>query len=467
MSEGTGQQSANTKKQSAYAKFDHLAMVYILRGITSEEKALSAEKLANMLKVYLGEEYSSKTAGRKLKEILDIQDWRSETDPAAKEEKRRLAKVLFSLYGGKIRAAGGEHKRFYFEPCLDDASMKMLNGTVVTNSFLSQEEKRYLLSKMRYLNMLGEYGERAADKGNPDEDKPDPYDEEVLAFPGEENLFLHNTVLLEQCITAGWQVEMTYGIYDYDIDGGVIDYHERCEEAGIKKYRINPYAMFWNEGHYYLLATYDINHQPAYMKEIGTPVNFRVDRIVKISVVMQEEARGRKKVKLPVSREPIPSRLKEFFKEEDIGYDTYPADAAAFDSDMDEDEFIWVNGYRDQKQCRFDAKAYCARFPRMRISEHSNPITCRLECTPWSLQILIDTFGSVLKISESSKIHDKNELDYNGRPQTFIEVQIEQVEFENIRDFCLANPEYITPVSPRPLVNAVKEKLEKILKRYS
>ena len=37
---------------------------------------------------------------------------------------------------------------------------------------------------------------------------------------------------------------------------------------------------------------------------------------------------------------------------------------------------------------------------------------------------------------------------------------------KNIRDFCVAHPEYIMPVEPRRLVKAVKEKLEMILKRY-
>ncbi len=143
---------------------------------------------------------------------------------------------------------------------------------------------------------------------------------------------------------------------------------------------------------------------------------------------------------------------------------------AEFDQYVAEDEYDGIAG-RDsdhayEEVLKFDAAAYSARFPAMRISEHSDPIDCRLECTQWSLQILIDTFGNVLQVRKSGKSHGKDELDYNGRPQTFIEVEIKDVEFENIRDFCLAHPEYIMPVAPRKLVRAVKEKLEMILKKY-
>ncbi|MBR4759207.1 MAG: WYL domain-containing protein, partial [Lachnospiraceae bacterium] len=232
------------------------------------------------------------------------------------------------------------------------------------------------------------------------------------------------------------QIEMTYGIYDLSETG--IDYHERMAQGEVRVYTLNPYALHWNGGHYYLLATYVKGFRPSYVKEDGTPVNFRVDRIVSIMLRKKPMPVGKKKkadAGVYVKREPIPWRLNEFLKE-------YPDEAIVFDS-----------------------QGYGARFPAMRISEHSRLIDCRLECTAWSLQILVDTFGNVLEVKKSSRPHEAEEKDYNGRDQDFLEAVIKSVEFENIRDFCLMHPEYITPLGPPELVEAVREKLMKAVKR--
>jgi predicted DNA-binding transcriptional regulator YafY len=268
------------------------------------------------------------------------------------------------------------------------------------------------------MNMLGELNELPDEDDNDETIAPMPSEEDNI-FPGDNSRFIKNTVLLDYAIREKLQVEITYGIYDVYENG--IDYHHRMENGKNKIYRLNPYALFWGDGHYYLLATYVSGYEPPYMKEKDTNINFRVDRIIDVRIVKEKGA----------VCEKIPKRLKNFFDTEGI----------------------------------FDDVSYSARFPGMRISEHSNMIDCIIECTPWSLQILVDTFGTLIEVSESRREHKKNEVDYNGRKQKFLEVKIKQVEFENIRDYCLSHPEYITPVEPKELVMAVKDKLTECLKK--
>ncbi len=421
-----GSVATNTKKtttpheQSDYAQYDIPTLIYILKSYKTVDKALYASTLAEEMKEVLGESYSEKTLKRKLDRILEIQNWENEKNEDKRVEKKKLAEIMYCVYGGRIVAVGATKKKYYFEPCLDDGSMKMLNGTVVSNSFLSEEEKSYLLSRMKMLNMLEdcydleetgeEYNDLSAEKSDNTE------------LPGGGNRFLFNTSHLNEAIEKRIQIEIKYGIYDISNNG--IDFHPRNGESGeVKKYRINPYALFWNNGHYYLLATYVKDFAPNYMKEYGTPVNFRVDRVISVNPVRDKSDKSWAK------RESIPSRLSEFF--DSIGRDTE----------------------------NFKSSKYCATFPAMRISEKENRIECKFECTSWSLQILVDAFGTDIRVGKSYITHDKNELDYNNRPQEFIVATVKDVEFENARDFCLANPEYIRPISPTKLVSAVKSKL--------
>ncbi len=401
-----------------FVRYDLFALAYILRGITSESLAVSAAGLADEMKLYLGKEYSVRTLDRKLSDILDIQAWDKEQRIHKRKYKKEMAQILYCIYGGRILTTGNKYKKYYFEPCLDNASMHMLNGVVLSNRFLSQEEKAYLLTRMKLMNMLGELNELPDEDDNDETIAPMPSEEDNI-FPGDNSRFIKNTVLLDYAIREKLQVEITYGIYDVYENG--IDYHHRMENGKNKIYRLNPYALFWGDGHYYLLATYVSGYEPPYMKEKDTNINFRVDRIIDVRIVKEKGA----------VCEKIPKRLKNFFDTEGI----------------------------------FDDVSYSARFPGMRISEHSNMIDCIIECTPWSLQILVDTFGTLIEVSESRREHKKNEVDYNGRKQKFLEVKIKQVEFENIRDYCLSHPEYITPVEPKELVMAVKDKLTECLKK--
>lgn len=437
--------SSRKKEQAEFSKFDLPVLIYMLKGITSSDNSLSAAVLSQELKGVLGDSYSGKTLKRHLERIEEIETWEQEQDQVIRDQKRKLAEIMYCVYGGRIMIAnapsvrsGGtgdgsvnRQKRYYFEPCLDDSSMRMLNASVLSNHFLSDDERNYLLSRLRILNFLDSSDYLLEETQSPEKVHFQD-DSDDTGFPGESNLYLMNITKLDYALRNEMQIEITYGTYD--VHNGYIDYHKRLSHEGeVKKYRLNPYALFWNGGYYYLLATYVKGYAPDYVKEEGTPINFRSDRIIDISFVTNEN--GKRGERSYTSREKLPSRLRSYFY---VGAEGLP----------------YLN-----------VQKYCSEFPMMRISQYTDLIEATIECTAWSLQIIADTFGNMVRVYPSSKAHSNDELDYNARPQTFLEAHIDKVEFENIRDFCLMHPEYITPLGPEKLVEAVREKLEAALKK--
>ncbi len=430
------------REQTDSTQLDLPILIYLLKGIRSEKEAVSAPTLAKELKEVMGQSYSPRTLKRHLDRIEEIQYWEREKNPDLREHKKRISEIMNSVYGGRImvtdapsvRARGKSsedvkaQKRYYFKPFLNDSAMRMLNASVISNQFLSIEERNYLLATLSVLNKLEDADYFFEKTENPKE----VHSEEDEGFPGEINRYLRIISMLDFALRHRMQIEITYGTYDmYD---GYIDYHKRTSPDGKeRRYRINPYALFWNNGYYYLLASYVRGSEPEYVKESGTPINFRVDRIIDVYFVKKK--RNASDDERYERRNDIPDRLRDYFS-------------------LDEDGFQL-----------FNAKAYCATFPMMRISRQRDLVDAVLECTPWSLQIIADNFGNMISVYPTSKKHSDEELDYNGRPQTFLEAHIENVEFENIRDFCLMHPEYITPLGPEKLVKAVREKLEAALSK--
>ncbi len=424
-----------TDKKENYSKafLDLPVLIYVLKWMTDKDNPSSVPNIAREMQSIMGEKYSVRTLQRRMAMLEDATDWEKEMNLGLKEAKKRMFDLLEYVFAGRIKhteslsSAKKPRRQYYFEACLDSSAMRMLNGSVISNIFLSEEEKRLLLSRLSIINKLDTELEAPEDsKDNFTGSDKTEYGSEFTDFPGDTNRFLHNLSIIDNAVRKGYQIIMTYGTYD--LEDGEITYHERKGH----KYRLNPYAHFWSGGHYYMLATYVKDYKPKYVKEEGTPINFRLDRVIKVGYVRNKESAGFKK------REAIPSRLNPFF----------------------------VISESDPSVYDFDSLKYSKTFPFMRISGHKKPVTCHLECTSWSLQILIDTFGTVINVQESTKKHGSEDLDYNGRAQKYIEAVIENVEFENIRDFCLAHPEYITPTEPPELVEAVKNKLEKILEKY-
>ncbi len=325
----TDSQNGIQHEVSDYTKFDLPVLFYVLKGITSPEDSLSATQLAIEMQSVLGEAYSGRTLKRRLDKLEEILNWKNEPDTRKRKEKKDIADIMYCVYGGQIKTTDAKtprsrgrsaalqtnQKRYYFEPCLDDASMRLLNGTVTSSAFLTDEEKDYLLSRMRMLNMLGDFLALPEEEESEQVFSQSPKKDPDVGFPGESNVFISNIASLNHAIQNDLQIEMTYGTYD--IQDGCLDYHERTLNGKAHRYRINPYALCWSEGHYYLIATYVSGCKPPYVKEEGTPINFRVDRIIRIGRVPVKKGKSQNTIKYE-KREKIPPRLKSFLEKPGI-----------------------------------------------------------------------------------------------------------------------------------------------------
>jgi len=422
--------------------YELFLLYYVLKTYTDENHALSANKIterlneitANMLTLQenLDTEYfSERTISRKLIQLSCLSEDASVTQSTASD---LLCSIIM---GGIVKtkyAAGVEKKgyslkkdnskrqtRFYFEPSLTSGDMNLIIGSILSNRFLTQTEKEYLTKRLQLIQM---FDPKNTSRFPVLPERPKPEKKKLQAFlPVDSNRFLEHIQILNDAIARQIKVDVIYGIYDIgDKNGrGNLTFHSRSDTAQT----LNPYALMWNNGRYYLIASND-NYE--------NPTHYRVDRMISVTIHTIQNDKGEL---ICPKRNKIPDSLKDFFT------------------------------FVGKKTLVFDSIAYANRYPSMRINHATNLVNCTIECTPWSLQILVDTFGTNLKIEPSPIMHDSKETDYNGKPQQFLAVTVFNVQYDNMRDFCLSHPQYLTVISPGKLVTEVKSILEASTKRLN
>lgn len=295
---------------------------------------------------------------------------------------------------------------YYFIPDTSDSTMNLLTGMVLSNPLIAQTEKGELLERMAIMNPA--YGENLTSvpvrmgkrrkKGE-------------IQIPAENEAFLRHVQILYAAIEKQWKVEIIYGIYDRAEDDTV---RFRKKESGREKTYLNPFALLWNRGHYYLVATVDGQEE--------SPRHYRVDRFIQVAFAQDSE-------KKPVPRCRIPNALLSYYKK---------------------------NGFQTEK--------YVQEHPGMRIYQKENFINCTFELTSWEIQMMVDTFGNHLKITEKKR-EPKTRLDYNGMERQLYMVHVEHIQYDNALSFALQHAEYITVREPLKLVNDVRKWMEGMLKR--
>ena len=104
----------------------------------------------------------------------------------------------------------------------------------------------------------------------------------------------------------------------------------------------------------------------------------------------------------------------------------------------------------------FDAIRYANVHPKMAIHHVSRLTHCTFECTNRSLQVLVDNFGPKIKVIKSDIVHETYELDYKNRPQDFLLATIADVEYDNALRFAIMHCQYFTLISPKEMVEDLK-----------
>ena len=418
----TGNNPSSTDKSLCnITQLEHAFIVFVLKKLSSIEHPLSASTIADYIGQLTGEDHSEKTILRKLKALCSLSN-----NPDADT----INNMLWLTFGGSIVEISNEKKKnitkkqsqFYFKPLMNTSDLSLVCGAIASNRYLSSDEKDYLISREMTLTSL-----------DTDSDNLIWQIEEMVSASKSYNkgidieqsqVYKNSTLLrhinhLYDAISKGYMVEIIYGIYDLNKEDHRMHFHARNEH---KPYRLNPYAMLWNSGAFYLLATHDGHNNP---------VHFRVDRIISIKDIVTEEDATIKQ-----SRAPLPLMLKPFFN---------------------------INN----KDLEFLSEQYTATYPLMGIYDDKNYQDVFLECTTSTLSILIDTFGTNIRIYPSHIPHGEDELDIHGNPKRFLIAGIKKVQYDNIVQFCLQQHTSLTAIYPQQLVEDVQTVLKASSDRYN
>lgn len=153
-----------------------------------------------------------------------------------------------------------ENKTGYYlrEREFEPSELHLLADAVVSADFIPEMEGRHLIKKLQQLGSSWQT-QPLRSLMHVKTGKSRPNKEIFLSIES-----------LDQAITSKKQVQFTYTTYDLDLK-----LKPRRKEA----YTVNPYALFWNNGQYYLISNYP--------PHTGI-THFRLDRMK--NVVVKEEA---------------------------------------------------------------------------------------------------------------------------------------------------------------------------------
>lgn len=370
--------------------------------------------------------------------------------------------IMTAVLGGTIERVGNGKFKYYFCPLLDSADIFLLRSSIITSRHLTSDEQDFLLRRMETMISLGNtLRENTKDFDSPDEldelkclidIEPNERDKTTLqknyqtAFEKKGNLidtrnFLNNTNIIYQAIQSKYMISVLYGSFEPENKDVNLPVSFRLMPKK-NTVKLNPYALVWNSGHLYLVATHKGHHNP---------VHYRVDRIVAVKPYKPEQQPndepGRSSPKT-VSREAIPDLLKKYYQN-DI----------------------------------FDQKTYLAEHPLMgAYKEDDKRIQgCVLRTTSYGIALLFDHFGSNLEI-RPLKTEETDSNNINEKPSTLYHVKFLdywpepdgkpgrtpfEVWHENLLLFCVQNHDMITLIEPRGMREEIKAHLQASIDRLN
>lgn len=379
-------------------------IIFVLKYATDEEHPLSAGEIALRMQKLTTEFHDTKTVLRKLRNMCILFE-------GAEEELELSARTLAMTYGGYVRSVSttvsGDacnpkpQYKFYFEPFLMPSDVAMLCSSLDSNRYVAPSEKKHLQTTLQVLAPMRRIEDKEIQHYLPEEPTRHTLKKGRVKY-----IDLIDTVkLLYDAVRQKKRISVICGNYTL----GTEQYRQISFEAknSEKPYILNPYALFWNHGFFYLLATHG-NHTNL--------VYFRVDRIVSAAYYRHEKPEC-------MERAPIPESLKKYYSNYGTGAE------------------------------QFDAVAFAAVHPLMAVSGKENLVECCLECDSTTLGLIVDTFGPVeilgdtIQIEESNILHTEDFCE-NSRADRYFTVRLPQVQYENIRAFCLQYHHLVTVVSP-------------------
>jgi predicted DNA-binding transcriptional regulator YafY len=231
-------------------------------------------------------------------------------------------------------------------------------------------------------------------------------------------LVLQKINTIYDAIRQNHQIIIQYGVYQ--------EIHNTIELVSDpnKSYVLNPYALFWSNGQYYLIAT---GIRTADTDQI---LHFRVDRILDISPMEKKETLSNgNTVTKKCPRADIPNSLKPYFK-----------------------------------QNIFQADLYRSKHPLMSYSQNNKEEEIVLHCSETSLSVLVDAFGAKGHMVGRTILYQKKNINLpfpNGYT-----VKLQDADYNAVKRFCLQMQNDIYVLEPARLKAEIIDELQKKLNIY-
>ena len=387
--------------------FFHMSMaVNVLKNCSSAERPITLGEMQAYFSIIASDfNGRSTTFEKNFKELVTILE--SNTTYGLE---MNLRTTFYTAFHGTIKrypkgtfppnkAIKNKRDLYYFEPLLDSGDVEYLTGAVTTNPYLSPEEKAYLETRARALTnensmfdfnlMPGKYSseiEEALNTPKYYKNKKSLSSLHVLRISSELNI----------AIIFRKKIQITYGRYAFDKSKR---YHLKLMPID-KEYILDPYALCWNNGFYYLICM---------NSKYDNVTHFRVDRIISVEITGED-------------RRDVPDELAPYM-------------------------------HVIKNRRFFDALRYTNEHPLMSVYAESRRINCTFETT--TLSIIIDHFGKNIHISKT----DKTLPDMNGHDLPVFKADIENVEYSGALLFALQQNQLVKAIAPAELADEVKAKL--------
>ena len=421
---------------------------YILKSTSDKEHPLSigdiAEQLDQLIPCPIPTEhfFSERTVSRKISENLGYMV------SSKNEIVNAVPNILSALMGGSIQSryidkvenapvsktkkdTTSHQLRYYFNPVLTTGDMNLIYGAIESSRYLSDLEKEYLLARLQYIQPGFNLKEDALEYNKHrhifqiKELPPKPEENHGRgALPFNSSTLLSHTQIIHDAIKNEHKLEVVYGTYDKREGLSKVDFHATNAD---KPFILNPYALFWNDGEYYLIATH---------WNYDNPAHFRVDRIVSVKPHKIIDDNGYEVIE---KRNPVPTMLKPY-----------------------------IHKQLDDRLDYFDSLAYTSKYPRMQIHNDERLVdSCTFECSKRQLQALIDVFGPSIEIGISSNTKGGiNENDESESTDELLTATIKNIHYESALSFAISHCGYLKLIDPPELVDDLKKRLKDILNSY-
>ena len=230
-------------------KLNALYILQILRKHTDFDHRMTQQQIAEKLMEEYGVPISRATVKRTLTELID-DGYNIDYNTVSRSYKdkdsgdREDSEILTD---------------FYYIHDFTESELRMLIDGLLFSRSVPYNARKELIEKLCDLNS-SHFSLRMRHVHSSSADLPENRD-----------LFV-NIDKLDQAITEGKQVEITYGYYGTDMK-----LHPGLEKDGtVKKQLLNPYQLVATDGRYYLICNKD-NYDDA--------VNYRVDRIIDVRML--------------------------------------------------------------------------------------------------------------------------------------------------------------------------------------